>query len=243
MWNSLFFVLHLDSMLTLIMTLFRFLMIMTCITGFIKGNTGNSRIFKAPLFKDENPSGNIAQFIRTPAITSISASSNDEKDYPDNLPTTMETAKLQLGRLLDNNIGSLCMSRKERFLRIIVGWTLLLAAKSAALASPLYFRALVNQGKLVDNTVTASGLLTLDAAIQSSAIGLIIGYGSAKLTSGFVQLICELILSSATVSAAETLPKEAFTAALTSASRRWDDGMVQKKAAGESEQVVEVLGQ
>ena len=91
---------------------------------------------------------------------------------------------------------------------------------------------LVNQGKLVDNSVALSGSITLDSVIQSSAIGLIIGYGSAKLTSGFVQLICELVLSSATVSAAETLPKEAFSAALKSASRRWDDGVIGVKPTG-----------
>ena len=208
------------------MTLFRFLLLVTCITGFSYGNTGIRSALTGQIFQEEKQVTNIAQFIRTPASTSISASSNDDKNYPDNLPTTMETAKLQLFRLLDKNVGSLNMSRRERFLRISVGWSLLLAAKSAALASPLYFRALVNQGKLVDNSLAATGILTIDAAIQTSAIGLIIGYGSAKLTSGFVQLICELILSSATVSAAETLPKEAFTAALTSASRRWDDGAV-----------------
>lgn len=189
-------------------------------------------MFNSQVFVDEKPVGNIAQFVRNPTATSLSAARNDEKNYQDNLPTTMETARLQLLRLLDKNVGSLGMSRKERFLRITVGWSLLLAAKSAALASPLYFRALVNQGKLVDSTIPLSGLLSIDAAIQSSAIGLIIGYGSAKLASGFVQLICELILSSATVSAAETLPKEAFTAALTSASRRWDDGVVGAKVAG-----------
>lgn len=189
-------------------------------------------MFNSQVFVDEKPVGNIAQFVRNPTTTSLSGARNDEKNYQDNLPTTMETAKLQLLRLLDKNVGSLGMSRKERFLRITVGWSLLLAAKSAALASPLYFRALVNQGKLVDSTIPLSGLLSIDAAIQSSAIGLIIGYGSAKLASGFVQLICELILSSATVSAAETLPKEAFTAALTSASRRWDDGVVGAKVAG-----------
>jgi hypothetical protein len=215
----------------LIMTVIRFLFLVTSITGFSYGNTGKY-LFNSQVFVDEKPIGSIAQFVRTPTTTSLSAARNDEKNYPDNLPTTMETARLQLLRLLDKNVGSLRMSRRERFLRITVGWSLLLAAKSAALASPLYFRALVNQGKLVDSTVPLSGLISIDAAIQSSAVGLIIGYGSAKLASGFVQLICELILSSATVSAAETLPKEAFTAALTSASRRWDDGVVGAKAAG-----------
>lgn len=214
------------------MTIFRILLIVTSITGLINGNIGIRGMLKSQIFQDEKHVGNIAQFIRTPASTSISTSSNDDKNYPDNLPTTMETAKLQLFRLMDNNVGSLNMSRRERFIRITVGWSLLLAAKSANLASPLYFRSLVNQGKLLDNSLALSSSLTLDAVIQSSAIGLIIGYGSAKLTSGFVQLICELILSSATVSAAETLPKEAFTAALKSASRRWDDGVIGVKPSG-----------
>ena len=219
-------------MVLLMMTIFRILLLVTSITGFINGNMGIRGILKSQMFQDEKPVGNIAQFIRTPASTSISASSNEEKNHPDNLPTTMETAKLQLFRLMDHNVGSLNMSRRERFLRITVGWSLLLAAKSANLASPLYFRSLVNQGKLVDNSVALSGSITLDSVIQSSAIGLIIGYGSAKLTSGFVQLICELVLSSATVSAAETLPKEAFSAALKSASRRWDDGVIGVKPTG-----------
>lgn len=219
-------------MRTFTMAILLFLLLLTTITGFSNGIFSKGRMFSNPQFAEEKTLGNIAQFVRAPSPTSLSGARNDEKDYPDNLPTTMETAKLQMLRLLDRNIGSLRMSRTERFLRITVGWSLLLAAKSAALASPLYFRSLVNHGKLVDNGVAASGAISLDAAVQSSAIGLIIGYGSAKIASGFVQLICELILSSATVSAAETLPKEAFTAALMSASRRWDDGAVGAKATG-----------
>ena len=216
----------------IMMTVFRLLLLATATTGFSYGNTGIARLFNNPAFVEEKATGNIAQFVRTPASTGLSAARSGETNYPDNLPTTMETAKLQLSRLMDKNIGSLKMSRRERFLRIFVGWSLLLAAKCAALASPLYFRSLVNQGKLVDDILSTSKALSLDAAIQSSALGLIIGYGSARLTSGFVQLTCELILSSATVSAAETLPKEAFTAALQSASRRWDDGVVGAKATG-----------
>jgi len=151
------------------------------------------------------------------------------------MPETMETARLQLSRLFDRNVGSLKMSRTERYARIIVGWSLLLTAKSIALASPLFFRSLVNKGKVVDGLIAAHGPMALDTLLQASALGLILGYGSAKLAAGFVQLVCELILSSATVSAAEALPKEAFAAALASASRRWDDGVVGAAGTGARE--------
>ena len=172
----------------------------------------------APLIsKKDDITKKLAQFrtSRLPATTTQSR-----------IPGTMETAKIQLSRLFDRNIGSLKMTRKERFARIIVGWSLLLIAKSIALASPLFFRALVNEGKIVDGLVATTGPMSLDAVMQASALGLILGLGSAKLAAGFVQLICELILSSATVSAAEALPQEAFSAALASASRRWEDGVV-----------------
>ena len=65
------------------------------------------------------------------------------------------------------------MTRKERFARIIVGWSLLLIAKSIALASPLFFRALVNEGKIVDGLVATTGPMSLDAVMQASALGLI----------------------------------------------------------------------
>ena len=171
----------------------------------------------APLIsKKEDITKKLAQF-RTSRLSSTTQS---------RIPGTMETAKIQLSRLFDRNIGSLKMTRKERFARIIVGWSLLLIAKSIALASPLFFRALVNEGKIVDGLVATTGPMSLDAVMQASALGLILGLGSAKLAAGFVQLICELILSSATVSAAEALPQEAFSAALASASRRWEDGVV-----------------
>ena len=174
----------------------------------------------APLIsKKEDITKKLAQF-RTSRLSATTTTTQSR------IPGTMETAKIQLSRLFDRNIGSLKMSRKERFARIIVGWTLLLTAKSIALASPLFFRALVNEGKIVDGLVATTGPMTLDAVMQASALGLILGLGTAKLAAGFVQLICELILSSATVSAAEALPQEAFSAALASASRRWEDGVV-----------------
>lgn len=215
-------------MLVYLMSIFRLLLLITVISGFNNGNAGKSRPFNGLQHIEEKPSGNIAQILPTAISTSLSSQKVDT-NYPDNIPTTLETAKLQFLRLFDNNIGSLRMSKTERFLRISIGWSLLIIAKSAALASPLYFRALVNEGKLLDIKLSAAGSISLDAAVQSSAVGLIIGYGSAKLFSGLVQLICELILSSATVSAAEALPQQAFKAALSSASRRWDDGAVGAK--------------
>eukprot|EP00596_Hydrurales_sp_CCMP1899_P007401 CAMPEP_0119046442 /NCGR_PEP_ID=MMETSP1177-20130426/46617_1 /TAXON_ID=2985 /ORGANISM="Ochromonas sp, Strain CCMP1899" /LENGTH=186 /DNA_ID=CAMNT_0007019595 /DNA_START=87 /DNA_END=644 /DNA_ORIENTATION=+ len=186
-------------MLKHLMSIFYLLLLITVISGFNNGNAGKSRTFNGIQLSEEKPPGNIARILPTVISTSLS-SQKDDKNYPDNIPTTLETAKLQFLRLFDNNVGSLGMSKTERFLRISIGWSLLIIAKSAALASPLYFRALVNEGKLLDNRLTAAGSISLDAAVQSSAVGLIIGYGSAKLFSGLVQLICELILSSATVS-------------------------------------------
>lgn len=167
-------------------------LIINDITGFINinVNAGKGRLINDQISTDtKSPSHRILKSIPSADIN------NDFEN-----PSTFETAKRQLSRLFNSNVGSLNMSKTERFLRIFFGWTLLIIAKSAALASPLYFRALVNQGKIIDNSI--KGVITLDAVIQNSAIGLIIGYGSAKVSSGFIQLICELILSSATVSAA-----------------------------------------
>ena len=165
-------------------------------------------------------------------VTKSSPSRLEAARAPSAMPETLETAQMQLRRLFDRNVGSLNMSRTERFVRIVVGWSLLLTAKSIALASPLFFRSLVNKGKVVYGLIAAHGPMALDTLLQASAMGLILGYGSAKLAAGFVQLVCELILSSATVSAAEALPQEAFAAALASASRRWDDGVVGAAGGG-----------
>ena len=51
------------------MTLFRILLLVTSITGFINGKVGSRGTLKSQMFQDEKPVGNIAQFIRTPAST------------------------------------------------------------------------------------------------------------------------------------------------------------------------------
>lgn len=164
---------------------------------------------------------------------SISASSDDE-DVAGTIsetlaPTTGETAMLQYGRLFSSSsdvessasIGGIrSMSRNERLFRIILSWTLLILAKSVALASPLYFRSLIERAAVIDKSLIMTQSSSLkrslfldvergfESLVQASALGLMIGYGATRLASGFIQLTSELILSPVTTTVAEILPKQ-----------------------------------
>jgi len=161
-------------------------------------------------------------------------------------PSTGETALLQYGRLFSSSsdaessapIGGIrSMSRNERILRIVLSWTLLIFAKSVALGSPLYFRSLIERAAIIDKSlIMAESFNTkrslfldfekgFESLVQASALGLMIGYGATRLASGFIQLTSELILSPVTTTVAEILPKQAFSAALRSASKRSDDSV------------------
>ena len=112
------------------------------------------------------------------------------------------------------------MSRNERIFRIVLSWSLLIFAKSVALASPLYFRSLVERAAVIDKsliiaqTANVKRSLFLDfergyeSLVLASALGLMIGYGATRLASGFIQLTSELILSPVTTTVAEILPKQ-----------------------------------
>ena len=105
-------------------------------------------------------------------------------------PSTAETARLQLNRLFEPKMGT--MSRTERISRVFSSWIFLFLAKSIALASPMYFRALVDRFSDVK-------IATRDEILGLSTLGLIAGYGGSKLASGLVQFLCDNILSPATI--------------------------------------------
>ena len=130
-----------------------------------------------------------------------------------NMPTTAETAKIQWGRLFDTN-GD--MKQVEKVIRVMTSWTLLISAKASALASPMYFRSLVNM-------FTTASALSVEQVLGLSGMGMIIGYGASRFISAIIQFFCELVLSPVTTSASASLPMEAFSAALYGASRRRED--------------------
>jgi len=152
---------------------------------------------------------------------------------------TINTALLQYGRLVGTHNEHEVMSRTERLIRIIISWTLLLFAKSISLASPLFFKKLIEAGSLADESLKTSGSIT--SMIQTSALGLIIGYGSFKIAAGFVQLLSELILNPVTTFVAEILPKEAFSAALWRAGKRINEGKQKETSAFESKRVKAII--
>jgi len=148
-------------------------------------------------------------------------------------PTTLQTATGQLGRLFrpppPGKQQYQVMPFAERIARIVVSWTLLFAAKSLLLASPLYFRKLIETGSQFVDLQESSLPTTLVAA---SALGLIAGYGGSRLAAGVIQLISELILSPATTISAEGLPLEAFACALAASSQRGDSSPLGQAKAG-----------
>lgn len=151
--------------------------------------------------------------------TSPIASTQSRKIKP---VTTMQTALRQLGRLFtpsSNVTVYQTMPFYERIIRITVSWTMLLAAKSLLLVSPLYFRKLIETGSQFSELYQSNAPTTL---VTASAMGLMIGYGSSRLTAGIVQLVSELTLSRATTICAEGLPLEAFACALVTSSQRSD---------------------
>lgn len=111
------------------------------------------------------------------------------------------------------------MARWERILRILISWILLVLAKSIALASPLFFRSLIEKAAFLDKSMPVGSFnekqsisqaieLSIQSLMQVSALGLMIGYGATKLASGFVQLTSELILSPVTTTVSEILPQQ-----------------------------------
>lgn len=153
-------------------------------------------------------------------------------------PSTLETALLQYGRLFAQNKDTSTyatpirvpegkniksMSRNERVIRIILSWALLIFAKSVALASPLYFKSLIERAEFLGKsnflmpTINAGDKKNIvfyclkhgvDSLIHASALGLMIGYGATRLASGFIQLTSEVLLSPVTTTVAEILPQQ-----------------------------------
>ena len=186
-------------------------------------------------------------WIRLPALVASIASGSGIKpsssvcnNAPSDVesPSTLETALLQYGRLFAKNkdISTLLttsrvleakniksMSRNERIIRIILSWSLLIIAKSVALASPLYFKSLIERAEFLGKsdfvmpTSNAGDKKTIvfyclkhgvDSLIHASALGLMIGYGATRLASGFIQLTSEVLLSPVTTTVAEILPQQ-----------------------------------
>jgi ABC-type multidrug transport system fused ATPase/permease subunit len=151
------------------------------------------------------------------------------------VPNVFETALLQFMLLFSDNIPqhkiekSVEISRASRIFRIIVSWSLLLVSKLIGISSPLYFQGLVENAN--DADYASKSLGTVHLVIQTSAIGLMIGYCGSKLLSAVVQLISEFVLFPATTSVAEILPNQAFSAALRNAYKR-NGTSIQKKIAG-----------
>lgn len=114
------------------------------------------------------------------------------------------------------------MSFWERIARIITSWTLLFLSKSLLLASPLYFRKLIEMGNQLGALSTAEKASPALPVLLASAAGLVVGFGASRVTAGLVQLVSELLLSPATTVCAEGLPLEAFHAALLASSARSD---------------------
>ena len=126
-------------------------------------------------------------------LASLVRSTNDKAE----IPSSWLTAKFQFNRLFQRDSNrKVTMTRKERVFRIALSLSLLAISKTVALASPLFFRAIVDSKLSVDESY--------DILIAKfSMIGLIFGLGVSRVASGVIQLISELILSPATISAAE----------------------------------------
>ena len=137
--------------------------------------------------------------------------------------STWSTAILQLQQLVaPSSSSSSSSSRLTRVLRIILSWSLLVVSKIISLDAPFRFRSLVELYQDYNNEYYDYNDVIL---LQSAALGLIVGYGSSKIVSGFFQLISELVLSPATAEVGIILPLKAFDGALLSASRRLDGAM------------------
>ena len=135
--------------------------------------------------------------------------------------STSQTALRQFARLFSRS-GSDSMPFWERIARIITSWTLLFLSKSLLLASPLYFRKLIEMGNQLGALSTADKASSALPVLLASATGLVVGFGASRVTAGLVQLVSELLLSPATTVCAEGLPLEAFHAALLASSARSD---------------------
>lgn len=160
-------------------------------------------------------------------------------------PSTLETALLQYGRLFSQNRDTSeystrvqegknimpirAMSRNERIIRIVLSWSLLIFAKSVALASPLYFKSLIERAEFLGKsdfvmpTISAFDKKNrilyclkygVDSLIHASALGLMIGYGATRLAAGFIQLTSEVLLSPVTTTVAEILPQQVRSGSL-----------------------------
>eukprot|EP01031_Cornospumella_fuschlensis_P028562 gene28562-34476_t len=135
--------------------------------------------------------------------------------------STLQTAVNQYKRLFQSGDEYDTMGRGQRLARIMCSWVFLVIAKSIALASPLYFKSLIEKGATADKELAAIGVI--GHSLQYSAMGLILGYGAMKLASGLVQYVGEIILSATSTQVSEVLPRQAFASALLAASRRQDD--------------------
>lgn len=114
------------------------------------------------------------------------------------------------------------MSRSERIVRIFVSLALLALSKSVALASPLFFRS------LIETDLNLKSVTNFIFNLKISILGLVLGLGISKVSACFIHFISEMILAPATTSAAEILPSEAFRESLMISSRR-SDGQEQFK--------------
>lgn len=122
------------------------------------------------------------------------------------------TAFSQYNRFFHGTDDNDEMSRTERVVRIIFSSFLLIGAKFVSLATPLYLCGLIEKG--IESDLSTGSPESIKFMIQTSAIGLMIGYGTSRIASGFILLISELILGPATSYVAEILPRETFTVSL-----------------------------
>jgi hypothetical protein len=118
-------------------------------------------------------------------------------------PSTIQAAKNQLWRLFhaDDTLDKYTMKRQERLFRIFISLVLLSLSKAILLYSSLSLKSLIEKSALNKNT------RDLATASLTSAYGLFFGVGASRVLSGAVGLMCDLYLSAAINSAAETLPK------------------------------------
>lgn len=135
--------------------------------------------------------------------------------------TTLSTSLRQLNRLFQAQLTN----KWNSGIRIIFGWMSLVIAKALIMASPLFFKELINTSKDVDKTNISS------AIFANSMLGLILGFGLSKFASGLVQYFGDIIVHPLTISASEILPIEAYSSALKLSTR---SKQMQKSASEES---------
>jgi hypothetical protein len=110
------------------------------------------------------------------------------------------------------------MRCREKWVRVALSWSLLVASKSAAISAPLYFKQIVQKAVLADASILASG--SVSSSIQLTALGLMLGYATTRVSSGFILLVSDLLLAPVIVDVAGILPLQTFNAALQEAGRR-----------------------